>query len=589
MRKSDDRKAKNFGSSFKRLLKNLKPYTIPIVIASVFSILSTSLAIFGPDLLSKIVDEIQAGLTSSINFDVLVPYCITIGLLALLCVICELIQGFILVSTSHNFSRSLRRDVSKKINRLPLKFFDRKPVGDTMSVITNDIDNIYDGLQQGVSNLTYAIATLVGVLFMMFKTNWIMSLTSVITTLLGFIIVTIIATKSKKYFKAQQKNIGELNGYIEEMYSCYNVVTTYNGVDDARKEFKVLNEKLAKTTQKASFLGGVIPPIMSFVGSFGYVAVCIVGALLTMNNVIGFGTIIAFIFYVRLFSNPLNTIAQSFTRMQSVVAAAERVFDFMDEIEMPSEEHITQHLDKKSVKGNISFENVCFAYDTKPVINNFSIDVKAGQKVAIVGHTGAGKTTLVNLLMKFYDISSGDIKIDGISIKELSRSNVHDLFCMVLQQTWLFHGTVRENIVYNQENINDIDVKRACDMAGIAEFIESLPNKYETILDESNNLSEGQKQLLTIARAIISNAPFIILDEATSSVDRKTELLVQESMDKLMEGRTSFIIAHRLSTIQNADIILVLDHGDIVEMGAHEELIEKDGVYANLYNSQFSI
>ena len=589
MRKSDDRKAKNFGSSFKRLLKNLKTYTIPIVIASVFSILSTSLAIFGPDLLSKIVDEIQAGLTSSINFDVLVPYCINIGLLALLCVICELIQGFILVSTSHNFSRSLRRDVSKKINRLPLKFFDRKPVGDTMSVITNDIDNIYDGLQQGVSNLTYAIATLVGVLFMMFKTNWIMSLTSVITTLLGFIIVTIIATKSKKYFKAQQKNIGELNGYIEEMYSCYNVVTTYNGVDDARKEFKVLNEKLAKTTQKASFLGGVIPPIMSFIGSFGYVAVCIVGALLTMNNVIGFGTIIAFIFYVRLFSNPLNTIAQSFTRMQSVVAAAERVFDFMDEIEMPSEEHITQHLDKKSVKGNISFENVCFAYDTKPVINNFSIDVKAGQKVAIVGHTGAGKTTLVNLLMKFYDISSGDIKIDGISIKEISRSNVHDLFCMVLQQTWLFHGTVRENIVYNQENINEADVKRACDMAGIAEFIESLPNEYETILDESNNLSEGQKQLLTIARAIISNAPFIILDEATSSVDRKTELLVQESMDKLMEGRTSFIIAHRLSTIQNADIILVLDHGDIVEMGAHEELIKKDGVYANLYNSQFSI
>lgn len=589
MRKSDDRRAKNFGSSFKRLLKNLKPYAIPIVIASIFSILSTALAIFGPDLLSKIVDEIQSGLTSSINFDVLVPYCINIGLLALLCVICELIQGFILVSTSHNFSRSLRRDVSKKINRLPLKFFDRKPVGDTMSVITNDIDNIYDGLQQGVSNLTYAIATLVGVLFMMFKTNWIMSLTSVITTLLGFVIVTIIAAKSKKYFKAQQKNIGELNGYIEEMYSCYNVVKTYNGVDNARKEFKVLNEKLAKSAQKASFLGGVISPIMSFVGNFGYVAVCIVGALLTMNNVIGFGTIIAFVFYVRLFSNPLNTIAQSFTRMQSVVAAAERVFDFMDETEMASEEHITQHLDKKSVKGNISFENVCFAYDTKPVINNFSIDVKAGQKVAIVGHTGAGKTTLVNLLMKFYDISSGDIKIDGISIKELSRANVHDLFCMVLQQTWLFNGTVRENIVYNQENINDIDVKRACDMAGIAEFIESLPNKYETILDESNNLSEGQKQLLTIARAIISNAPFIILDEATSSVDRKTELLVQESMDKLMEGRTSFIIAHRLSTIQNADIILVLDHGDIVETGSHEELIEKDGVYAHLYNSQFSI
>ena len=589
MRKPDDRKAKHFGSSFKRLLKNLKPYAIPIIIASIFSVLSTALAIFGPDLLSKIVDEIQAGLTTSINFDVIWQYCIYIGILCVFCIGCELIQGFVLVSTSHNFSRSLRRDVSKKINRLPLKFFDRKPVGDTMSIITNDIDNIYDGLHQGVSNLPYAIATLVGVLFMMFKTNWIMSLTSVIATLLGFVIVTIVAKKSKKYFKAQQKNIGELNGYIEEMYSCHSIVTTYNGVEDTKKEFKILNEKLAKSAQKASFLGGLIQPIMSFVGNFGYMAVCIVGALLTMNNIIGFGTIIAFIFYVRLFSNPLNTIAQSFTRMQSVVAAAERVFDFMDEEEMPSEEHITKYLDKKDVKGNISFENVCFAYDTKPIIKNFTVDVKAGQKVAIVGHTGAGKTTLVNLLMRFYDISSGDIKIDGISIKDLSRSNVHDLFCMVLQQTWLFHGTVRENIVYNQENVDSVDVKRACDMAGIAEFIESLPNEYETILDESNNLSEGQKQLLTIARAIISNAPFIILDEATSSVDRKTELLVQESMDKLMEGRTSFIIAHRLSTIQNADMILVLDHGDIVETGSHKELIEKDGVYANLYNSQFSI
>lgn len=589
MRKQDDRQAKNFSSSFRRLLEKLKPYTIPIVIASIFSVLSTALAIFGPDLLRKIVDEIQIGLTSSINFEKLWKYCIQIGILCVICVICELIQGFILVSTSHNFSRLLRRDVAKKINRLPLKFFDKQPVGDTMSVITNDIDNIYDGLHQCVSNLTYAVATLIGVLFMMFKTNWIMSLTSVLATLLGFVIVTMIAAKSKKYFKAQQKNIGELNGYIEEMYSCYNVVTTYNGVDDARNEFKGLNEKLAKSSQKASFLGSVIPPIMSFIGNFGYVAVCIVGALLTINNVIGFGSIVAFILYVRLFSNPLNTIAQSFTRMQSVVAAAERVFDFIDEEEMPSEEHIVQHLDKEHVKGNVSFENVCFAYDDVPVIKDFSMDVKAGQKVAIVGHTGAGKTTLVNLLMKFYDISSGDIKIDGISIKELSRENIHDLFCMVLQTTWLFNGTIKENIVYNQENVSDLYVKSACDMAGLADFIESLPDKYDTVLDENSNLSEGQKQLMTIARAIISKAPFLILDEATSSIDRQTELFVQKSIENLMDGRTSFIIAHRLSTIQNADIILVLDHGNIVETGNHTELMQKDGVYANLYNSQFSI
>lgn len=589
MRHNDDKKAKQFGSSLKRLLKSLKPYTIGIIIAVLFSIFSTALAIFGPDLLRKIINEIESGVSSSINFELIWQYSINIAILCVICVLCELIQGFILVSISHNFSRSLRRDVSKKINRLPLKFFDSRQVGDTMSVITNDIDNVYDGLHQGVSNLTYAIATLIGVLFMMFKTNWLMSLTSVIATLFGFFIVTTIAIKSKKYFKSQQENIGELNGYIEEMYSCYNIVTTYNGIEDAKNKFKTLNNKLAKSSQRAAFLGSIIQPIMSFVGNFGYVAVCVVGALLTMYNKIDFGTIIAFVFYIRLFSNPLNTIAQSFTRMQSVVAAAERVFEFMDEEEMPAQDTIEKYLDAKDVHGNISFENVCFSYDTIPVIENFSIDIKAGQKVAIVGHTGAGKTTLVNLLMKFYDVVDGDIKIDGISIKELSRENIHNLFCMVLQNTWLFNGTIKENLKYNQKNVSEPCIQSACDMAGIADFIESLPNKYDTILDEKSNLSEGQKQLLTIARAIISKAPFLILDEATSSVDRQTELMVQKSMDKLMEGRTSFIIAHRLSTIQNADIILVLDHGNIVETGNHEELMKKDGIYANLYNSQFSI
>ena len=583
----DDRKAKNFGSSLKKLVRKLKPYTLGIIIASIFSILSTALAIAGPDLLRKIVNEIQAGLTTSINMDLLLQYSIYIGALCLFCIGCELIQGFILVSISHNFSRSLRTDVSKKINRLPLKFFDSKPVGDTMSIITNDIDTIYDGLHQSISNVTYAVATVIGVMFMMFKTNWQMSLISILATTIGFILVSIIAKKSKKYYKAQQKNIGKLNGYIEEMYSCHNIVVTHNGIDEAKKEFKIFNDELAKSSQKAAFLGSVIPPLMSFVGNVGYIAVCIVGALLTMNNVIDFGTIIAFIFYVRLFSNPLNTIAQSLTKMQSVVAAAERVFDFMDEEEMPSESNKIV-LKPQDAKGNITFENVCFAYDKTPVIKSFSMEVKAGQKVAIVGHTGAGKTTIVNLLMKFYDIQSGDIKIDGISMKDLSRSNIHDLFCMVLQHAWLFHGTIKENIIYNQENIEDIEVKKACDMAGISDFIESLPDEYDTLLSDTNNLSEGQKQLITIARAIVDKSPFIILDEATSSVDRKTEELVQRSMDNLMKNRTSFIIAHRLSTIQNADIILVLDHGDIVEMGSHDELIRKNGIYTDLYNSQFT-
>jgi ATP-binding cassette subfamily B protein len=372
------------------------------------------------------------------------------------------------------------------------------------------------------------------------------------------------------------------------MYSCHNIVTTYNGIEETQKQFRDFNETLALTSQRASFIGGVVNPVMSFMGNFGYVAVCIVGALLTLNGTIDFGTIIAFIFYVRLFSNPLNTIAQSITKMQSVVAAAERVFEFMDEKEMIDENSIVEVLPIQNAVGNISFKNVTFAYDEKPVIQGFSVDIKAGQKVAIVGKTGAGKTTLVNLLMKFYDISEGDIKIDGCSIKTLSRSNIHDLFCMVLQNTWLFNGTIKENIIYNQEHISMDEVKEACQMAGISDFIESLPDKYDTVLENTNTLSEGQKQLLTIARAIVDKSPFLILDEATSSVDRKTEEIVQKSMDKLMHNRTSFIIAHRLSTIQNADIILVVDNGQIVEMGNHNELISQNGYYTELYNSQFA-
>ena len=584
----ENQKPKHFGTSFKKLLVRLKKHIPIILIASIFSIGSTLLAILGPNLLKDVVNEMQMGIVGDINMYAIFDLCKTVVALCIFCVACELIQGFTLVSVSHNFSRELRTDVSKKINRLPLKFFDSRPVGDILSIVTNDIDTVYDGLHQGISNLTYSVATLLGVTFMMFKTNWQLSLTSVVSTLIGFVFVGILVAKSKKYFKAQQKNLGTLNGYIEEMYSCYNVVTTYNGVEEAKQEFNNFNTTLAKSSQKASFMGGIIGPLMSFMGSIGYVAVCIVGGLLTINGKIDFGTIIAFIFYVRLFSSPLNTIAQSITKMQSVVAAAERVFEFMEEEEMPDESHITKVLSNNEVKGDVSFKNVTFAYDTLPVINNFTIDIKAGQKVAIVGKTGAGKTTLVNLLMKFYDITDGDIEIDGHSIKELSRSNIHDLFCMVLQNTWLFKGTIRENIVYNQDNISLEEVIQACKLAGIADFIETLPDKYDTVLEDHNNLSEGQKQLLTIARAIVDKSPFLILDEATSSVDRKTEEVVQRSMDTLMKGRTSFIIAHRLSTIQNADLILVMDKGNIVEHGNHSELIAKDGMYTELYNSQFA-
>lgn len=582
-------KAKNFKSSFKNLFIYMKKYIPAILIATLFSVGSTALAIIGPQQLSLLTNEIKVGLTSDINMTNIYNISMFIVAVCIFSIVCELIQGFIMVNVSQNFSKELRTETSKKINRIPLKYFDSRPVGDILSIITNDIDTIFDGLHQGIGNLSYAVVSLVGVLFMMFKINWQMSLTSIISTLIGFLFVGLILSKSSKYFKAQQNNLGILNGYIEEMYSCHNIVSVYNGVDDTKKQFDKYNDELYKSSQKAHFMGSLMQPLMAFSGNFGYIAVCVVGAILTMNGIIDFGTIIAFIFYVRLFSNPISTIAQSITKMQSVVAAAERVFEFLNLEELPSESHITTILDSNKVKGNIVFEHVKFGYDENIVIKDFSANIKAGQKVAIVGPTGAGKTTLVNLLMKFYDIDSGDIIIDGYSIKELSRENIHELFCMVLQNTWLFKGTIKENVIYNQTHLSDKDVIDACKLADIDDFINSLPDKYDTMLDDNENLSEGQKQLLTIARAILDDSPFLILDEATSSVDRKTEEIVQRAMDNLTKDRTSFIIAHRLSTIQNADLILVLNDGDIVEQGTHEELLKKNGFYAELYNSQFEV
>ena len=587
MRPNKPAKPKNFKSALKELVKNLKKHTLAIVIATVFSIGSTALAIIAPEQLRLLTNEISVGITGTMNMDNIFNIMTYLIIVCLFSFTCELIQGFIMVNMSQNFSKNLRTRIAKKINKIPLKLFDSRPVGDILSIITNDVDVIFDGLYSGVSNLTYAIVSLIGVLIMMLITNWQMSLTVIISSILGLVTVGSIMSKAHKYFEAQQKNLGKLNGYVEEMYSGHNVISVYNAVDETKKQFEQYNKDLYKSTQRASFMGGIMQPLMGFMGNFGYVAVCIVGAMLALNGTIDFGTIIAFVFYAKLFSNPLSTIAQSMGRMQVVVAAAERVFDFLKEDELSSEDNITGSLDPSEVKGDIEFRNVKFGYDEQLIIKDLSVDIKAGQKVAIVGPTGAGKTTIVNLLMKFYDIDDGDILIDGHSIKNLTRENVHNLFCMVLQNTWLFKGTVKENIAYNQDNLSDDDIVNACKLAGIDEFIDSLPSKYETVLENNQNISEGQKQLITIARAIVDKSPFLILDEATSSVDRKTEEAVQRAMDELTKNRTAFIIAHRLSTIQNADVILVLKDGQIAEQGNHDELLARKGIYCDLYNSQF--
>ena len=498
-------------------------------------------------------------------------------------------ESITMTQAANRFARKLRSSISTKINKLPLKYFDQHATGDILSRVTNDIDTIAQAMNQSLSTLVSATTLLVGTIVMMFITNWILALTAIFSSLFGFVFMALVLGKSQKYFTARQKELGNLNGHIEEIYSGLNVVKTYNGVEESNKKFDELNKKLYDANRKSQFLSGLMPPMMQFIGNFGYVAVCIVGAVLTMNDTISFGVIIAFITYVRLFSSPLSQLAQAMTQVQTTAAASERVYEFIDEAEMSDEKDITKKLDKNNVKGNIEFKHVSFQYDgnDKPTIKDFSAKAKDGQKIAIVGPTGAGKTTMVNLLMKFYEITSGDIIIDGTSIKDLSRKNIHSLFTMVLQDTWLFNGTIKDNIVYNHKNIPDKEVKKVCETIGLDHFIKTLPNGYETELEDNETISAGQKQLLTIARGMIEDAPFLILDEATSNVDTRTEELVQKAMDKLTEGRTSFIIAHRLSTIKNADLILVMNEGDIIEQGNHEELIKKNGFYASLYNSQF--
>ena len=525
--------------------------------------------------IDELPDSVYKLIKPTIDMENVKKIAIFMAALYLISALFSYIQSFSMATVSNNFAKNLRTKISDKINTLPLKYFDNHETGDVLSRVTNDVDTIAQNLNQSLASLVASLTLFVGSIIMMFVTNWILAITAILASALGFSLMFIILSKSQKYFSARQKELGELNGYIEEMYSGHSVVKAYNGTNKAISDFEELNDRLYNANRKSQFLSGLMMPIMNFVGNLGYVAVCIVGALLTMNGYITFGVIVAFMIYVRMFTNPLSQIAQAFASLQSTAAASERVFEFLDEGEMSSQMSIMKALDKDDVKGRIEFSHVTFGYDTtRTVINDFSVKVSPGEKVAIVGPTGAGKTTLVNLLMKFYEINDGDIKIDGTSINDLSRENIHQLFCMVLQDTWLFDGTIAENIKFNNDKVTEEDIWKACQVVGVDHFIKTLPGGLDAEISDNDTVSQGQKQLFTIARGMLENAPFLILDEATSNVDTRTEELVQKAMDILTEGKTSFIIAHRLSTIKNADLILVMKDGNIIEQGNHKELME---------------
>ena len=536
-------------------------------------------------------DTIKSLIRPSMDLSGITRISVFIGCLYLISAIFNYIESISMTIVSNKFAKKLRSSISSKINKLPLKYFDKNRTGDTLSRVTNDIDTVAQSMDNSLSTLVSASALFIGTLIMMFVTNALMAVTAILSSMIGFAFMFFVLGKSQKYFEAKQRELGNLNSHIEEVYSSLNVVKAYNGKELSDKKFDELNNKLYNANRKSQFLSGLMPPMMHFIGNFGYVAVCIVGALLTMNDVISFGVIIAFISYVRLFTSPLSQIAQAVSSLQTIAAASERVFEFIDEKEMKDESNLVAYLNKDKVTGNIEFDNVVFRYDGNDTdtIKNFSAKIKSGSKIAIVGPTGAGKTTIVNLLMKFYNITSGDIKIDGVSINDLKRENVHDLFTMVLQDTWVYEGTIKDNIIYNNSSVTDKDVENVCKVVGLDHFIKTFSDGYNTMLVNNESVSAGQRQLLTIARGMLKNAPFLILDEATSNVDTRTEELVQNAMDKLAEGKTSFIIAHRLSTIKNADLILVMRDGNIVEQGNHDKLMKENGFYAKLYNSQFEL
>jgi len=588
-------KAKDFKGTWIKLIRYCKSYMPIITVALVIAALGTSLQIAGPNKLGNMANEIAKGLPAIINntpvlgaIDMDAVY--NIGMLLVLffgtSAILSFTENFIMATVTAKISKNMRTGISRKINKLPLKYFDKTSYGDVISRVTNDVDTIGQTMNQSIDNLVRAITMFAGSLIMMIYNSWILALVAVASTIVGFVLMTFIMKKSQKHFKAQQQGLGDINGYIEEIYSGHNVVRAYNGGKKAKAAFEKINGTLYESGWKSQFMSGLMMPIMNFIGNFGYVAVCVVGAALAMNGTISFGVIVAFMIYIRFFTQPLSQMAQSMQQLQRTAAAGERVFEFFDEEELADE---SQKRDKlEHIKGNVEFKNVRFGYEKdKIIIHDFSAAVDAGQKIAIVGPTGAGKTTMVNLLMRFYELDGGEICIDGVPTSQITRENVHDQFCMVLQDTWLFEGTIKENIIYSKQGVADEEVEAACKAVSIHHFIRTLPQGYDTVLNDKANLSAGQKQLVTIARAMIQNSPLLILDEATSSVDTRTERLVQNAMDKLTRGRTSFVIAHRLSTIKNADKILVMKDGDIVESGSHKELLEKGGFYAELYYSQF--
>lgn len=580
-------KAKDFVGTWKKLLSYCKKYAAAIIFALICAIAGTVLTLLGPDKLGDLTNEIKNGIMTGIDMDAVVRIAVTLICFYATSWLLSVLQNWIMSTVTQRVSQKMRSDISVKINKLPMWFYNKTSTGDVLSRVTNDVDTIGQSLNQSISNFVHAIVLLVGSLFMMLITNVAMTVTAVVASLLGFVLMFAIMGRSQKYFSRQQKNLGALNGHIEEMYAGHTVVKAYNGEEDSCKTFDELNEKLYRSGFKAQCLAGLMQPIMGFIGNFGYVAVCVAGGALALDGKIEFGVIISFMMYVRYFTQPLSQIAQAMQSLQSAAAAGERVFKFLEADEMEDESNKTAKLE--NVKGTVDFEHVKFGYEDSDttIIHDFSASARPGQKIAIVGPTGAGKTTMVNLLMRFHEIQGGQIKIDGVSTKDITRETVHDQFCMVLQDTWLFEGTVRENLVYCTENVSDAKIEEACKAVGLDHFIHTLPHGYDTVLNDRTNLSQGQKQQLTIARAMIADKPMLILDEATSSVDTRTEQKIQSAMDKLMENRTSFVIAHRLSTIKNSDLILVMKNGDIIESGTHDELLNKGGFYAELYNSQF--
>ena len=584
--------AKNSKLAIKKLLEYVKGFMPFIIIAIIFSVASTILAVLGPDKLSDLTNIIERGinlaaLSIDIDMDAVTKAAMTLVAMYGSSMILGYLQSFIMGTVSAKIAYKLRKDINLKINKIPLSYFDSHRFGDTLSIVTNDVDMISQSIGNSISSLVSSIVMLLGCLFMMFKTQWIMAFSAIGATLIGFVAMSVIMKHSQKYFIARQISLAKVNGHVEEHYAGQSTIRVYNAEEKAHMQFDQYNKELKKNSFKAEFLSGLMPPLMGFIGNLGYVVVCIVGAALAFNDVIPFSVVVAFMIYVRLFTSPLNQIAHGMTSIQSAAAASERVFDFLENKELEDESAKIDRIE--NVEGNIAFHDVSFGYlEDKTIIHNFTAEIKAGQKVAIVGPTGAGKTTMVNLLMRFYEVDSGEIVLDGKDIKKISRENLHDQFGMILQDTWLFDGTIRENLTYGtSEPVSDEKLWEIVRDVGLEHFVKTLPKGLDSVVDETLQMSAGQKQLLTIARAMIKNSPMMILDEATSSVDTKTERKIQAAIDKLTEKRTSFVIAHRLSTIRNADVIIYMEDGDIKEIGNHNTLIAKDGLYKKLYYSQF--